>query len=101
MHRNRILICASTSLDSGEPALPTASASPKEKLSNMRRNILNALQTTDEQVVFHRCKDFDVMSEIRGKKKKQPDSNRQVDFEVYNEVQLDHISANIVVISDK
>ena len=41
------------------------------------------------------------MGEIRGKLKKQPQSNRQEGFEAFNELALDSISANIIVISDK
>jgi len=67
----------------------------------MRRNILNMLQKTNEQVVYHQCEGFDVMSEIRNKTKKQPDSNRQGNFEAFNEPQLDPISGNIIIISDK
>jgi len=97
--QNRMLICLSTTLDSGQSALPTVTAATK--LSHMRRNILKALEETDEQIVFHQCQDFDVLSKIQGEKKKQPESNRQEDFEAYNEPQLEPISGNIVIIKDK
>jgi len=94
-----MLTCLSPSLDSKQLAFPTVGAGAK--LSNMRRNILGMLKTTNEQVVYHRCEGFDVMSEIRNKIKKQPDSNRQEDFEAFNEPQLEPISGNIIIISDK
>ena len=54
-----------------------------------------------EQVVFHQCRDFDVLEAIRLRPKSQPQSNKQDGFEEENEPTLQHIPGDIVVIKDR
>ena len=73
----------------------------RKRLRDMRRSVAKALQIPNENVVYHRCKHFDVDKAIKLELKRQPPSNSAENFEENNEPQLLRVTGNTVVITDK